>query len=758
MNAREFLELVFGDAEGFLFISTKSDVASSDIDLHKAFEYPAQMNSVEKYIAMRDDEDLYFSPMLYSVPRRKAAMVSAVPVVWADTDTFDPAGYRVAPTFNINSSPGRTASLWKLDEHTYRPEEVESAARAIALTHASVTDGKQSGTDAGGWDLSQLLRLPPSKNLKYLVLKNGEQQYPEYTEPYDVTLGEVSGEIYSLSDITDKYDISDLPERQITLDMPMPQNLPEPKDVLRRVTSSRKLSELYSKEPRVDQDWSDTLYLFVSECLRAGFSAGEVLVAAWHAACNKYKRDGRPIEDLWQYDVIHALNDPKNKSRVAFTNRDADEVVPDVPRPKDEGLHKKLELALITEEERANLTKTFVDDYVEWAVVKTDAPEAYHVASALSLLSCVLGEWGIGNPQFGELRLGLFFVIMGETTDTRKSTSRNLFKSLLRMVQNRTGGDYILTSDATGEALLDTLAERPHQSSLYDRDEAQQLIEDIKGGKGYLKGFFETLNEFYDGWAHGRLRMGKKTDDTPINFVQYLMGIRTQIQDNLERKDFVSGWGPRNIWVRGDSPPRTRENSRLQQGTGVKRNSDPIAIELAEKVGAAHDFWADTKGNSKEEPMVVYFEDDAWVRATDLEWDLKEYFIDHPRYDILKPSIERLTINAMKVAILFAMYAKRRKVNLGDVINARYYAAQWVEDLVIVIEGVNESMEQRNIDRIADQIIKAGGIMTKAKLLRWSTREGLKKRDFLEYLDTLIETDVCRLVEDKHGRISLEIL
>lgn len=731
----DFLTMLFGDSTGYVFISSYDE--SGELTQHKPYQYPDQLKQIGAYVAVREDEQLYFSPFLYSVPRRRAGSVSVTPVLYADTDSFPIDQYLVAPSVNVRTSEDKHHSYWFLDD-VYTPKQVEQASRAIALTHASKVDGKQAGTDTSGWDLAQLLRLPNSVNLKY-------------DEPYPVHVVDGSGEIYSLADIESIYDPANIPQPEITLDEDMPDDLPEPKDVLRKITSSPHLSEMYATAPRGTQDWSDTLYRFVCELFRAGFTAEEALVGAWYAACNKYKRDGRPMSDLWRYDIRKAQADPANRP-MSHTER----IATGIERPKDEGLYKEMELVLLTETERTMLTSTFVDDYCEWASTKTDAPAPYHVAGALSLMSLVLGEFGIGYPQFGDLRLGLFFVIMGETTDTRKTTARNMMKKLGRLIQTETY-DYILTSDTTPESLLDKLAERPNMSSLYDRDEAQQLVADIKGGKGYMKGFFETLNELYDGWAHGRLRKDKTTQDTQVNFVQYLMGIRSQIQENLELSDFISGWGPRNIFVRGDAPPRTRENSRLKQGIPGQHGSvDKELHALADQLTVARDYWENIA--DRENPYMMLFEDDAWIRQTDLEWDLKEYFKDHPRFNVLKPSLDRLSINVMKVSILFAMMEGRMKVRMSDVINARYYAAQWVEDLVIVVEGVNETMYRRDLDALEKFIIENEGFVTYAKALRWATTNGQRKKDFIELIEVLQETEVIDIVEDGKGKKSLELI
>lgn len=752
MQTRDFLELLFGDNEGYVFISTKDD--DGLLNQHKPFLYPAAIKQLEAYVSVRLDEDVYFTPHLFKVPRRTKPNVSYAPVVYADTDTFDPEGYLVEPSINIVSSKSevatRRASFWMLDD-VYPPLEVEAVNKAIAMAHSYKVNGKQAGVDPGGYDLTQLLRFPGTTNNKFQI----EKFKDEYKEPYPVFIEDGgSCRVYTLEELQDAYDPSNLPQEREELEEGVPEDLPDIRDVLRKVTASNTLTELYNTVPRGNQDWSDTMYLFLSECFRAGFTPEEALVAGWQAACNKYKRDGRPMEHLWKYDVSRAYADPENRPGPRL-NRTAPPVE---QRPKDEGLAKIMEQYLLTEDERGKLTRTFIDDYVAWAEGRTDAPRAYHVAGALTVLACVYGEWGYAYPQFGKVFLTLFFVVMGETTDTRKSTSRNLMKELLESCE--TGEfSYIFTSDATPEMMLDGLNERAHKSSLFDRDEAQSLIEDVKGGRGYMKGLFDVLNDLYDGKARGRQRKGVNTKEVKVNFVQYLMGIRSQIQDRLEMRDFENGWGPRNIFIRGESPPRTRERDRLKQGNPNDDydNMDPIRTDLMMRVVEGRNYWQGKAGGDNTRKIPVLFEADAWDRITDLEWDLKDYFEGHPRYNTIKACIDRLSINAIKVATLFAMYDMRDTVNMSDVINTRFYVCQWVEDLIIMIEGVHASHETRVLQQIEDYIIKNDGIVAYAQLLKWATGEGIKKREFLEYVETLKETEVVIDGLDNNGKRALEL-
>jgi hypothetical protein len=736
-----FLELIFGSSTGYIIIASKDD--NGNLTNNKAFKYPEQQKAIGVYCGMRTEVDLWFSPMLYSVPMRKARNAMVTPVVYADTDSFDPEGFLIKPSISIitSSDPLKRHSYWVLDQTTYSPQSVEAAARAIALTHASKdSEGNQTGTDSSGWDLSQLLRLPNSVNTKH-------------TPAQQVTIEEVTGEVYSLEDITNAYSSENVPERITVVTDDLPDNLPSPTDVLRKVTGDPRLAKMYSHQPSAGQDMSDLLYSFISELFRSGFTPEEAVVAAWNVPYNKYKRDNRPMQHMWQYDITKASADPANKPRSTI-----DSVIEPmlIDRPKSKGIAKEIEAILLTDKERGMLTTTFVDEYLDWACERTDAPEAYHIAGALTIMSLTLGEWGYVEPDFGKTTLGLFFMVMGETTKTRKTTARNMMKSILRSLdkfKHNSEHKYILTSDVTPETLLDVLAERPDVSSLYDRDEGQQLIADVKGGRGYMKGFFETLNELYDGHAHGRMRQGHKTEETPVVFVQYLMGIRSQIQEEMEAHDYKSGYGARNIYVIGEA---TEERARRPQQGGKK--TDVKGGLLSERIGGSIMHWSGKQTHQSNKANIT-FTDEAWGRlwGTDevkgFSEQLTEYVEGHHRGDILAASVDRLGINVMKVACLFAMDRKSAEVELSDLLNAIHYSVQWVEDLIIMVEGVTESMLQRDLNKIVEFISdRDGGIVTRIDLIKWGNREGLDKWKLEPLIENLVETEMIQAINDGAGK------
>ena len=741
MLTKEFFETIFGDNTGYLILATKDD--NGNLTNNTPFKYPAALNAVVRYVEMRTDIDVWFSPMLYSGLRRNSSMVANTPVIYADTDEFDPAQFKIAPSLNVITSenPLKRHSYWLLDGE-YSPHDVSTAARAIALTHASKdVDGNQAGVDPSGWDLTQLLRVPGTKNRKFETLKaDGSKAYPQYSEPQDVFVENFTGEIYSLEDITTAYDPSNLPKVVRTLPSKMSESLPPAAEVLNRVMNDSKLKQMYTHEPRTSEDRSELMYNFCSEMFRCGFTPEEVVVAAWGTAYNKYRLDNRTMDELWRYDVSNAASDPENAPRSTTERVGEDGEVVKTTTPTA----TQLATRLLSDEERSQVSRTFVDEYAEWLAEITDAPIAYHIAGAITILSCVLGEWAYARPSYGKVPLGMFFIIMGETTKTRKSTSRKKVKQMLRLLEV---GDYsyMLTSDVTPESLLDDLSERPYLSSLYDRDEAQQLIADVKGGRGYMKGFFETLNDLYDGVARGRSRTTKKTKEAEVVFIQYAMGIRSQIQENLALEDFASGYLVRNCFVYGEN---SHEEEMPGQGS---LGPDTVAAELADKLSDVRGWWA-RKVGSREDKHALLFSEDAWTRLWAYKQDLETLVADHPRGNVLSACVSRLYENTMRVACLFAMYRKASVVEMQDVINAMIYSMEWFENLIVMVEGVTESGLQRNLDKIIEFIEKGKGLVTVTSLKRWAAKaEGWDEHTLRNLIATATEAGYIEEVADGRG-------
>jgi len=131
---------------------------------------------IAKFVEANADKDLYFCPHGFSKNRRLKRYAEIPKLLWADLDESDP---RDAPefmaTYAWESSPGRFAAMWRLTQ--FMTEELNRR-----LTY-------HLKADPGGWDLTQVLRLPGTINYKYdskpkvkLLWSDGPEHDPKTLE------------------------------------------------------------------------------------------------------------------------------------------------------------------------------------------------------------------------------------------------------------------------------------------------------------------------------------------------------------------------------------------------------------------------------------------------------------------------------------------------------------------------------------------------------------------------------------------------
>lgn len=113
----------------------------------------AQLSKVRAFINDNLDKDVYWCPHGFSEPRRLKDNAVMPKLLWADLDEADPRTMTPMPSIAIESSPGRFVGLWVMssvvEEHLNR-----------RLTY-------HVGADTGGWDVTQVLRIPGTSNYKY---------------------------------------------------------------------------------------------------------------------------------------------------------------------------------------------------------------------------------------------------------------------------------------------------------------------------------------------------------------------------------------------------------------------------------------------------------------------------------------------------------------------------------------------------------------------------------------------------------------
>lgn len=136
----------------------------------------SEFGDIPEFIEENMHKDVYWCPHGFSKPRRLKEFAEVPKLLWADLDEADPRELgKLTPSIAWESSPGRYAAIWKIDDYM-----TETLNRR--LSH-------HIDADPGGWDITQVLRVPGTKNYKYtnaprvkLLWSDGEEYTVEQIE------------------------------------------------------------------------------------------------------------------------------------------------------------------------------------------------------------------------------------------------------------------------------------------------------------------------------------------------------------------------------------------------------------------------------------------------------------------------------------------------------------------------------------------------------------------------------------------------
>ena len=240
------------------------------------FKTPLSADQLEDFFQQYDTHryDLYFCPHAFKEARRKKDLAVPTKYLWSDLDNANPSTIRPRPQIAWNSSPNRFACLWVLD-HTPTLEETEKLNKQLAYS---------VGADHGGWDITQVLRIPGTRNHKYPNAPYGKLLW--YRDmPYE------SIEITQQSDI-------------------------DATDILRKYNLSPFTIKRTFSEAK-EGSRSEVLWKLENELIERGLNKDEVFIVIKDSPWNKFKKREsqlkREIEKAWETH-IHEEEKPRRKS------------------------------------------------------------------------------------------------------------------------------------------------------------------------------------------------------------------------------------------------------------------------------------------------------------------------------------------------------------------------------------------------------------------------------------------------------------
>jgi hypothetical protein len=154
---------IFGESAGILaiFSGKRLGPGSNKLDDPRTLylDYPRETQRAEELCRRLSDEgrEVYQCAHLLTARRRVKPSAAPLTACYVDGDWAKPDDNTPAPTAVVISSPGREQYWWRLSRPV-EPEEGEDLNRRLAYAMAA---------DLSGWDLTQLLRVPGTRNHKY---------------------------------------------------------------------------------------------------------------------------------------------------------------------------------------------------------------------------------------------------------------------------------------------------------------------------------------------------------------------------------------------------------------------------------------------------------------------------------------------------------------------------------------------------------------------------------------------------------------
>lgn len=691
---KEFFKFLFGDLTGYLCIVTINRNSSSkkkDVK-QQFFNYPQEIDNALQFIDKHyETVDLYFAPFLMTQERRRKEDILETPIAWADGDDCPIEVLKLQPSAVVRSSKAKGQDkyhfYWKFDE-VELSDVGENISKRIAYAHAD------EGMDKGGWDLTQLLRVPGTLNHKYVP-------------PQKVSRAVIDKEaIYSTKDF-DVY-----PEVEESLEFIPIEELELPNETAKEIISKYKNDlnpralELYVEVPT--HDWSRALWELELTLLESGMTPEETFVVASDAACNKYRREKRSERNLWK---------EIQKAKIVVEERSE---AP--PVPEDSVTAGKVEPPRLLSDDERDIAKsdtTFVEEYSNWAKGLGDAAPQYHPAGAFTILSCLMSGTVKLPTSFGTVIPNLWFMILADTTLTRKSTAMDNAMDLLLEVDS----DLLLATDGSIEGLMTAIATRSGKPSLFLRDEITGLIEAISK-KEYLAGMMETLTKLYDGKTMKRILRRETIDVRDPRLIFFSGGIRNKMMELLDHRHVNTGFLPRFIFITAES-----DITRLKPVGPPTDVNLSVRDELLDKMQAMYAKYTAPTSNTTATSSSVTFPrqwpveltSDAWARYNLLEHKMLDFAIKSHDPTIMTPMMDRLAKSGLKASVLIAasrMPEDNVVVDETDLVHAFYYIEQWMKHTLYIISNLGTSHDERKLQKILAEIQSNAGIQRSTLMQR----------------------------------------
>ena len=703
-----FFECVLpSSGEGWVPIITKDPYGG--LSVFRWFMWPVEHKEMSDYLMTKRDEDVYFSPFLYEEPptttNSKWASkqhVKAACVVWADGDGMDVSKLRVKPTCYVQSSATHWQAYWRFDDAAnYSIFDMEDLSHGLYDAHAG------DGMDRG-WPLAKKMRVPFTLNTK-----------PEYGLPFEVTY-EDRGYALSVAEFAAEYPPTDT----VTVEVDgstMPEYTADEAFEIIAQLNSNVVNDLFLESPAIGDDWSARMYHLECELFERACDVQNTFVVMQQAACNKFARDGRPDSDLWKQ-----VNRDHERWQQGAADFDT-ELIEESPMPVQQNLEAD-SLGLywahtsFVEDGDEVASNTFADVFARWVQQRSgQSPVAFNYAASVMLMSASLARYAKMPLSFGDMGLNTYMMVLGKTTQSRKTTSMNKAKAILRDISDTDPDEYLIPDDVTSEALSEWLAGKPQKSTVFIVDEFQDLLVAAEKRGSYVSGVIPFLTKAYDGLIPGVLRKAAQTKyqkPTEHYMSFYGTGILNQSAGALTTARIESGFIPRCLIVVDDRmgfTPGADDVAFMDEDQ--QEQADAGRRVVSKMLKRAITYW-DSECSKRQRTMTadedpriaMKCEPEAFMRWQKFAYAATWLASDHPlSARELYPMTERMTYTTLRIAALLAMMDRTDTITMKHVVKAISLADIWVPCSEVLVHEVSNNGFSKDIAEVEQFVAGAKG-------------------------------------------------
>lgn len=713
MNLTEFFQVVLPDGGGWTPIILKGPMGG--LTNFRWFEMPSQLDKMVAYVRANADLDVYYSPFLYTKPpactnTRHAAKENVIKAacVWSDGDDCPIDKLRIQPSILVQTSKNHWQGYWLLDDaKDLSNDMLEALSRGLYEEH------RNDGMDRG-WPLSKKLRVPFTHNCKHAT-------------PWGITLA-TNDETITAAEFAAEYPPV---ERMGIEEEDFPTDIPSMYEVLGMVNRSY-ITDLATDDMFIDEeDRSSKMYHLECALWEEGCSIVESFAVVRGTEFNKFAMDGRGDGYLWkQINRDHARweaqhNGPTESELEATTKVGSSYLL-------SEARELTLQNIDFLHEDETEPVGLFVDQFAMWAATKSAmAPRQFHYAGALAILSSMFAKYAFLPINVQKMPLNLYFLVLGRTTQSRKSTSLRLAESIMRDVSAGVGkgaDEFIAPEDSTGEALSAYLRTKPKQSGLFAIDEVQDFFAHAAQRGSYMSSMMPFLTKSYDGYipAVARKDKGGKVayqTATPYYMTFYGTGILDQSAKHLTSERVESGFTPRCLVVvdERDHYITSSQDVKLvaidaSTGKMADKQRDFMVSNLIRSAAKFDMHFSARQARclpNEEVRIPVQFEPGVFERWVVFSEEAKIMAAHHGLNSReLFPSTERMTFSVLRIAALLAMYQGPNKngsvvVTMRHMLKAIALAPIWMASSEVFIHHVKNSNFSSKVDKLINFVARS---------------------------------------------------